>query len=145
MKKSGKLRLTAQRAAILDIIQEHNSHLTADQVYEYVRLRIPHISLGTIYRNLAILSQYGLIRQIDVPNGPMRFDGKTDCHYHVRCTACGCLNDVYIEPLPELEMKAQLLTKYIITGHRLEFVGLCPACQAKGPANEEVASVEDTI
>jgi Fur family ferric uptake transcriptional regulator len=73
--------MTNQRQVILEEIQKVNTHPTADEVYETVRKRLPRISLGTVYRNLEILSACGLIQKIGPLSNQMRFDGITKKHY----------------------------------------------------------------
>jgi Fur family ferric uptake transcriptional regulator len=93
-----------------------------------VRKRIPRISLGTVYRNLEILSESGKIQKLELGCSLKRFDGVSEDHYHIRCLDCGRVidappgSDVFIS----YELKAD--TDFKITGLKLEFVGICPAC-----------------
>lgn len=122
------LRLTPQRRAILQALRGVKTHPTADQVYEAVRKRLPNISLGTVYRNLDVLAENGLIARADVGGRQMRFDGDMSRHYHVRCTACGRVGDISGGEFRDLDEAAQRHTDYVVMGHRVEFVGMCPAC-----------------
>ena len=127
-----KYRMTHQRQVILEVVQDDYSHLTADEIYERVRKKLPKISMGTVYRNLDILSSCGFIRKLEPGYPQMRFDGNTKEHYHVICTQCGKVSDARIEPsdntLENLENALGNLTRYGIFGHKLEFMGLCPEC-----------------
>jgi len=128
--------MTHQRELILKAIKEHGSHPTADEVYVWVRERLPRISLGTVYRNLDILATCGLINKLGPPSPQKRFDGNTKAHYHVACACCGNIDDLSFEPsdnpLENLENALGNLTKYGIFGHKLEFIGLCPKCMEEG-------------
>jgi Fur family ferric uptake transcriptional regulator len=126
-----KYRMTNQRQVILEEVHSVNTHPTADEVYEMVRRRLPRISLGTVYRNLEILSMSGLIQKIGPPSNQMRFDGKTDNHYHTRCVSCGRVEDAPVESFDKLEEAMQKKSNYSILGHRLEFLGICPVCRGK--------------
>lgn len=126
-----ELRMTKQRRVILDELQKVTSHPTADDMYQLLRRRLPKISLGTVYRNLEIMSENGMIQKLDVGGTQKRFDGKADTHYHVRCLRCNKVDDIDVEPDTRVEKKAQSHTKYKILRHRVEFIGYCPACQAK--------------
>ena len=134
-----KYRMTNQRQVILEEIRKVNSHPTADEIYEMVRKRIPRISMGTVYRNLDVLSKTGLIRKIDPGYPQMRFDGNTQDHYHITCMGCGRIDDVPVDqpdyPLDDLEKALVRATEYSISGHNLEFFGLCPACMRKEKAS----------
>jgi Fur family ferric uptake transcriptional regulator len=128
--------MTQQRELILRAIREHGSHPTADEVYMWVRERLPSISLGTVYRNLDSLSSCGLIKKLEPAHTQKKFDGNTTDHYHNTCVCCGRIDDLSFKPsdnpLENLENALGNLTKYGIFGHKLEFVGLCPECMAEG-------------
>jgi len=126
-----KYRMTHQRQVILEEVQKVNTHPTADEVYEMVRKRLPRISLGTVYRNLEILSTSGLIQKIGPPSSQMRFDGITKNHYHIRCINCGRVEDAPIETVDKLENAIREISDYSIIGHKLEFIGICPRCEEK--------------
>ena len=129
LKANHKYRMTHQRQVILEEVGKVNSHPTADEVYEMVRKRLPRISLGTVYRNLDILSESGLIQKIAPVSNQMRFDGDTSTHYHMRCIDCGKVEDAPIDPLESLERALKDLSDYSILGHRLEFMGRCSECR----------------
>ena len=124
-----KHRMTNQRQVILEEIQKVNTHPTADEVYETVRKRLPRISLGTVYRNLEVLSACGLIQKIGPLSSQMRFDGITKNHYHLRCIYCGKVEDAPIETVDKLENAVREKSDYSILGHKLEFIGICPKCR----------------
>ena len=128
---NSNLRITPQRKVILEELRTADSHLTADEVYKMVRARLPRISLGTVYRNLEILSRLGMIHKLELGGMQKRFDGKTQDHYHLRCVRCGRIDDVPMEPHTVLEGSVEGLTDYKVLGHRLEFVGLCLTCREK--------------
>ena len=122
------MRNTEQRRVILEVIAEANTHPTATDVYHMVRKRLPRISLGTVYRNLEILSQAGRINTVELAGSERRFDGRTDAHYHVRCLKCGKIEDLPIQTIPQIDEALKGKTDYKILGHRLEFVGVCADC-----------------
>ena len=124
----GKLRLTKQRQIILAELRKVTSHPTADDLYNMVRQRLPKISLGTVYRNLEILSDNGIIQKLDVGGTQKRFDGNAAPHYHIRCASCGRVDDLHLPPDESVEEKAAKLTNFKIIRHHLEFVGYCPSC-----------------
>ncbi len=122
--------MTTQRRVILEELRKVTSHPTADMVYKMVRKRLPRISLGTVYRNLEVLSEQGLIQKLNIGGARMRFDGNTSEHCHIRCVVCGRVDDLPEEPtvsLPELGSESG----YEILGHWLELYGRCPDCRAE--------------
>jgi len=126
-----RLRMTRQRQVILEELRKTRSHPSADELYEMVRQRLPHISLGTVYRNLDLLARDGLIRKLELGGTQKRFDGDTSGHYHKRCLKCGRIEDAQVETIAAIEDAVKEVTDYEIIEHRLEFIGLCPQCAGK--------------
>ena len=118
-----RYRMTHQRKVILEEIRKMNTHPTADEVYEVVRRRLPRISMGTVYRNLEILSTHDLVQKIGPLSSQMRFDGNTGSHYHIRCIHCGRVEDAPVEPVDNIETAIREVSDYRIIGHRVEFSG----------------------
>jgi Fur family ferric uptake transcriptional regulator len=94
-----------------------------------VRRRLPHISLGTVYRNLEILSAHGLIGKLELTCHQRRYDGEVGKHYHVCCVRCGRVDDAPISRLAHLEAAVGKVCGYEVFGHRIEFKGICPRCK----------------
>lgn len=138
MKPKGFVRRTRQREIILDVLRGTTSHPTADWVYQEVRKEIPHVSLGTIYRNLKTLSENGEIQELAFGSTHSRFDANAHSHYHFVCEHCKTVDDLELESVAELEQRVEKLGGYSVSWHRLEFYGLCPECsqeKAIGKAN----------
>lgn len=129
MSVSNQFRMTRQRRIILEELKNLDTHPTAYEVYELVRKRLPRISLGTVYRNLEILSGSGMIRKLETAGTQKRFDGVIANHYHVRCTKCGRVADVPVALISEIDKIAAEASDFEILWHRLEFGGLCPRCR----------------
>ena len=132
MLKRKNHRMTRQRTVILEELKKVKTHPGADEIFEMARKRLPRISLGTVYRNLEVLSELREIQKFEHVGTLKRFDGTPENHYHIRCVNCGRLDDAPFEIETNLETKVRPYTNYSIIGHRLEFIGLCPEC-AKSP------------
>jgi Fe2+ or Zn2+ uptake regulation protein len=141
MVRSDNLRMTRQRRLILEELRKHPCHPTADVLYEKVRKRLPRISLGTVYRNLEILTALGEIQTLELSGNQKRYDGDPCKHYHIRCMHCGSVDNAPIAPLNQLEDRLYGATVYTIIGHRLEFMGLCPRC-SQDPQAVQLAQSE---
>lgn len=88
------LKHSKQREAIRLAIQGRSDHPTADTVYQEVRESFPHISLGTVYRNLSLLCEIGEAQKVVTGDGRERFDWNVRPHDHFRCTNCGRVMDM---------------------------------------------------
>jgi Fur family ferric uptake transcriptional regulator len=129
---TGKLRRnTPQRRVILEELCQLNSHPTAAELYAVVRRRLPRISLGTVYRNLEVLHEEGRIRRVAFAGTETRFDGTLDPHYHVRCTECGRIEDIFSLTADQAPIQPEELAGFKIEGHRLEYFGTCPDCRQR--------------
>ncbi len=122
------MRLTKQRKIILERLKQSRRHPTAVQIYDEVRSELPNISLGTVYRNLDILSKEGIISKIETCGDQKRFDGTSDPHLHIICSSCGKVQDAHQEPDIDMDRLTRVETDFKITGVRLELLGICPEC-----------------
>ena len=127
--ETAKLRMTPQRRTILRELRILDAHPAADEVYELVRRQLPKISLGTVYRNLDVLSKAGLISRICLGDGQRRYDGRVHRHYHVRCVECGKISDVSEGEFGDLDAAARSACEFEILSHQLQFEGLCKDCK----------------
>lgn len=124
-----RLRMTKQRRRILEALRLGNDHPSAEELYEQVRREMPKISLGTIYRNLEVLTALGEIQTLSFGSSLKRFDGNPRQHYHIRCLQCERLADAPVPVAATIDRLVRSLTDYEVYGHRLEFIGLCPHCR----------------
>ena len=122
-------RNTPQRRVILQELCQLKSHPTAAELYAVVRRRLPRISLGTVYRNLEVLHEDGMIRKMEFAGAESRFDGTLDQHNHVRCTECGRIEDIFTLDPGQTPVQPPELAGFQVTGHRLEYFGICPGCR----------------
>jgi Fur family ferric uptake transcriptional regulator len=131
-------RNTRQRKVILEELRRLEVHPTASELHAVVQRRLPRVSLGTVYRNLELLVQQGLVRKLVGHGERARFDGDPDRHLHVRCLACGHIGDV---PGVVAELTGEWPESaggFEILGLRAELTGLCAECKKRLPP-EEVA------
>ena len=129
-------RMTKQRQVILDVIRASQAHPSADELYAMVRTQLPRISLGTVYRNLEILTEQGEIQRLELSGTVKRYDWDPSKHYHIRCMHCGRVDDAPVAPLDRIENELYGATVFTIIGHRLEFEGFCPECSNRLPLDE---------
>lgn len=125
------IKKSRQREAILQCLVNRYDHPTAETVYLSIKDDFPNISLGTVYRNLSLLSDLGEIQKITVNEGPDRFDGNPAPHYHFSCRGCGCVMDLDLPQQDNLNTLAAEKFPGIIEKHTVQFYGLCPDCAKK--------------
>ena len=119
----------------MDCLRQTDVHPSAEWVYRRLKPRIPDLSLATVYRNLALFKQEGLICSLGVVQGLERFDGDTSPHVHFICTGCGRILDLPGLQLPaELASQAVQITGGQVTGASLRFHGVCRHCATPSPA-----------
>jgi Fur family peroxide stress response transcriptional regulator len=126
------LKKSYQRDIILKVVIDSFDHPTAEVVYNKVKQIIPNISLGTVYRNLNVLTDNGYVKRIGISNNQDRFDKTTANHHHIRCIMCNDVKDIFYDTASEFYDKIELETKYKIISKDLVFEGICPNCIEKG-------------
>jgi len=126
--KATGYRLTPQRLAVLRTLIGSDQHPSVEQIYRRVRQDFPTTSLATVYNTLECLK--GLREVIELPlGGGSRYDGRRpEPHAHLICTACSRIEDLDID-LPGAAQAVAQERGYTDVRHRLEFYGICPACQ----------------
>lgn len=115
---------------ILETVVNNPIHPTADMVYSQLKADNPNLSLGTVYRNLNLLNEMGLLRKIAVPDGSDRFDGRLDSHYHIICDKCARVLDIELNE-SGFDKHVEDTTGYKITSLDVVVKGICPECQKK--------------
>jgi len=110
----------------MEVLKRTKLHPTADWIYDRVREKCPNVSLGTIYRNLNMLKEKGLIRELKYGKNTARYDGNFESHHHIFCFECGKLEDVQYRVHPGLNKSVEKTSGYKIINHQLEFNGICP-------------------
>jgi Fe2+ or Zn2+ uptake regulation protein len=128
---SAGLRKTRQRELVLGLVCSHCDHPTAESILREARRQIPGISLATVYRTLRLLKEKGLILEFSGGGYPSRYDGTTHDHEHVRCVACGAVQDIDLPEAREMRGIVAERTKFRVSAYPLVFHGLCADCEAR--------------
>lgn len=130
--KSTRVRMTPQRHAILEFLYESITHPTADDIYKALEGRFPNMSVATVYNNLRVFKEAGIVKELTYGDASSRFDSVTSDHYHVICEDCGKIVDFHYPGLDEVETLAEHVTGFKVHNHRMEIYGICPNCQNEG-------------
>ena len=124
-----KYKRSKQRDRLLDLLKSTHTHPTASWIYDRLKRENSSLSLGTVYRNLNVLKEQGLIRKFDFGSTFDRYDADISPHYHFCCERCGSFVDLEIPVEEGLNKEVEKATGHKISSHRIEFYGLCNKCQ----------------
>ncbi len=124
----GKFRKSKKRDRILEILRGTSMHPTADWIFNRLKKDYPHLSLGTVYRNLHILIEQGLVKKIEAGSTFDRFEANTGLHYHFVCENCGKIVDLALPIDHSLNEMVNNTTQFHARYHKLEFFGHCDKC-----------------
>ena len=135
LKEKG-LKVTRQRLLVLEAIASRpEEHLTAEEIYELVKLSYPEIGLATVYRTIQLLNELHLIDRINFDDGFVRYEMGYDHggrqqhhHHHLICLKCGRVISFQDDLLEELEAKIAETTGFRIVDHEVKFYGCCVEC-----------------
>jgi len=122
---------TKKRQVIIAILERENRWLSADEIHQ-ITSTILRMNASTVYRGLHALVESGIVEKIVRQDQISYFRTISHAHKHnLVCTICKAKIPVDICPLAELEEKLERTTGFQITGHSLEFSGVCPKCAKK--------------
>ena len=115
-----------QREAILALLYKTKTHPTAEWIHSNLKESYPKLGLATVYRNLRLFEEQGLVQRIDVGDGLEHFDADLSTHYHFYCSNCHSVTDVYMPALNPEQYLPEGFTPY---RHPLVFFGECSKCK----------------
>lgn len=137
--KSNGLKVTTQRIAILEVLQDRpGKHLTAEEIYECVKVQYPEIGLATVYRTIQLLSELNLIDKLNLDDGYVRYEiGKMGNfneghhHHHLICLDCGKVLSFEDDLLETLEDRIKKSMNFEVVDHEVKLFGHCKECLEK--------------
>lgn len=129
-------KLTPQRRAIVDnIIKNEGSHLTTEELYDFVKKECPEIGLATVYRTVQLLEDLGVVSKLDLNDGCYRYElvheDENHHHHHLICSNCGKVIEVQGDLLEVLEHEIESKYDFKIKNHSVKFYGICNECKNK--------------
>ncbi len=121
---------TAQRRVIYGCLTESLDHPTAEVVHDRVRTRLPRVSLATVYRNLKLFSEAGLIDEVATGASFARYDANREGHHHLICKSCGAVSDSYADPFEMEGWPGELVNGFAVHDVKITAYGICAECGA---------------
>lgn len=137
--KQNGLKITAQRLEVLSVLAScPDKHLTAEEIYELVKVGCPDIGLATVYRTIQLLLELSVIDRINLDDGCVRYEignlgagPEKHHHHHLICVECGKVTSFEDDLLEELEEKIERTTGFSIVNHEVKLYGICKECGGK--------------
>ena|SRR5579859_1002526 len=129
--KERDLKLTAQRALILEVFLGHRGHISAEELYQKAREKQGHVGFATVYRTLKHMTQCGVARELDFGDGRFKYEPEysRQHHDHMICTRCGSYIEFLNPRIEELQEQVSRKHGFRITSHQMQLFGLCQKCQ----------------
>ncbi len=124
------LKLTPQRLAIFEYLDDNKSHPSAEDIYLEIRKKYPTISFATVYKTLEALKKQGLLLELTIDPERRRYDPGTEHHHHLICIDCKKIVDIHADFRVDVPEDAK--GSFEMLGNHIEFYGLCPECKKKG-------------
>ncbi|MAD42067.1 MAG: transcriptional repressor [Arcobacter sp.] len=130
--KQKGLKYTEQREIVLSILIHAKDHLSAEEVYNEVKLEHPESNIGiaTVYRALSFLEEVDLITSITFGNDGKKYESNTKSHHdHLICTECGKIVEFLDDEIEKRQERIAKKNKFKITNHSMQLYGICEDCQ----------------
>ena len=125
------LAVTHQRQVLYEAVVASHGHYSPEDIYAAVRRRIPSISLATVYNNLRLFIECGLLREVSPHASTLRVDGNLEPHHHLVCSRCKKVQDVEADLVDFKKLSPKVLDGFDLTHPVVEVFGLCRRCAAK--------------
>ncbi|RLB71489.1 MAG: transcriptional repressor [Deltaproteobacteria bacterium] len=125
------LRLTHQRRELYLLLLHAVDHPSAETLYERLRLKLPTVSLDTVYRNLHTLETHGLITRVPTGKSQARFEARKTRHHHLICSRCGEISDIQWESFDRSNLPDQVSSWGRVNDRQAILTGICHKCLNK--------------
>jgi len=128
--KTTGMRVTSQRASILEIIRHGQGHLDADEVYRRARLKQPQLSLSTVYRTLQVFKKLGLVEELHFDEAHHHYEVKPPSeHHHLICLSCGRIIEFHTPLTRYVKRNVTEAKDFEIVNTEVNMTGYCPKCR----------------
>ncbi len=135
---------THQRQVLYRALAESDDHPSPEALYERVKKEIPVISLGTVYRNIKIFEQHGLLREVTPLHEPSRLDANLTDHHHLVCQRCRSIVDVPAEDIEPVRFRRGSPQGFQVERYEIEVLGICSRCAKERDAGRIAQTVDHT-
>lgn len=123
------LAVTHQRQVLYEVMQQMPGHPSPDEVYLRLRKRIPSISLATVYKNIRLFLDSGILQEVSPHHGSLRVEMNGHAHHHLVCVRCKSIRDIDEASIAELPRRKKLSGGFLVQRYAIDVIGLCADCQ----------------
>ncbi len=123
------IAVTHQRQVLYEVMCGMHGHPSPEDIYDRVRQQIPAISLATVYKNIHLFVESGVLREVSLHHGSRRVEMNEADHHHMVCSRCKSIQDVDPHELGLPEARKQLSGGFLVERYAVDVIGLCPKCQ----------------
>jgi Fur family peroxide stress response transcriptional regulator len=123
------LTATHQRQILYEVMQTMPGHPSPEEVYARVKKRIPAISLATVYKNIHLFVERGVLKEVSMHHGSLRVELNSRLHHHMVCSHCKAIADIEEKDLGVLPALQRLPGGFQVERYAIDVIGICAACQ----------------
>jgi Fur family transcriptional regulator, peroxide stress response regulator len=123
------LTATHQRQVLYEVMQTMPGHPSPEEVYARVKKRIPAISLATVYKNIHLFIESGVLKEVSLHHGSLRVEMNSHVHHHMVCSHCKSITDIEEKDLGVLPKRPSLPGGFQVERYAIDVIGICAACQ----------------
>jgi len=127
------LAATHQRQVLYEVMQAMPGHPSPEEVYARVKRRVPAISLATVYKNIHLFVETGVLKQLSMHHGSLRVEMNSVHHHHMVCSHCKAIADVEEKDLGTLPELNELPGGFQAERYSIDVIGICAACRKSAP------------
>jgi Fur family peroxide stress response transcriptional regulator len=123
------IAVTHQREVLYEVMRSMHGHPSPEEIYAEVRQRIPTISLATVYKNIHLFVESGVLRELSPHHGTVRVEMAATDHHHMVCSRCKSITDIDETELGFLPRQDRLPGGFLVERYAVDVIGLCAKCQ----------------
>ncbi len=124
------IAVTHQRQVLYEVMQSMEGHPSPEEIYAKVKRKIPAISLATVYKNIHLFVESGVLREVSLHHGSRRVEMNEREHHHLVCSKCRAITDIDTEKLAmDLPRAKKLAGGFLVERYAVDVIGVCAGCQ----------------
>jgi Fur family transcriptional regulator, peroxide stress response regulator len=123
------IAVTHQRQVLYEVMQGMKGHPSPEEIYAEVKQQVPSISLATVYKNIHLFVESGVLREVSLHHGSQRVEMNDHEHHHLVCSKCKAITDIDEKTLGGLPKRRKLTGGFLVERYSVDVIGICAKCQ----------------